>query len=157
MIYILVGPDGSGKTELAKRLVKDTKATYVKKQYAANKDEEINMLNDYCNAMTTALTENIVFDRAWYCEMVYGPVMRGTSVINEGDCEYLESVASSIGAIIIYCTEDPAVLWDRCQKRGEEYIKTFEQLQEIKHRYDDLLLNQSRMIPVVTYRIPAYD
>lgn len=148
MIIIIEGPDGSGKSTLAQKISKQTGYPIVHRSAPKSKDEKAQMMQMYKQAI--AESKNIIFDRCWYSEMVYGPVMRDASVISSEEMYRLELELCEVGALIIHCTGPVRTLWNRCQKRGEEYITTYEQFKELHSRYDKLM-KTPHLIPVVTY------
>lgn len=146
MIIILEGPDGSGKTTLANALAKQTK--YPIKHCVQPKPDESGMLGMYLNLIKS--NKNLILDRSWYSEMVYGPVMRGTSEISYPDMYLLEQALVKHGAIIIHCTDKPEVLWCRCAKRGEDYVTNYSTFEAIHKGFNELM-NVPHLVPVVKY------
>ena len=148
MIIIIEGPDGSGKTTLAKQLSQQTGWSIVHRSQPKSEEEKAQMMQGYIDALK--MGKNMIFDRCWYSEMAYGPTMRDESVISYPQMYALEALAAKHGALIIYCTDKPDTLWRRCQKRGEDYIihkadfidicEAFEEIMSVPHR-----------IPVVKY------
>jgi len=151
MIIMLEGPDGSGKTTLAKRLSKQTGYKVIRSVRPETDEEKTQMMNQYMRTIRTR--KNIIFDRCWYSEMVYGLVMRDASVISYPQMYDLERQLMKAGAMIIYCTDSKAALWARCQERGEDYIKDKVTFDKICDGYDQLF-SVPHYIPVVTYKCP---
>ena len=137
MIIILEGPDGSGKSTLAYKLAKQTKYLLMHRSKPESKKDNKNMMNEYLLAIKSG--KNMIFDRCWYSEMVYGEVMRDASVISYPEMYELEKLLCRAGAIIIYCTDKPETLWTRCTKRGEDYVTDFVTHKEICDKYDEVL------------------
>lgn len=147
MIIILDGPDGSGKTTLAKKIAQQTGYEYAHMSYPVDSEESAGMYNAYAQKLQH--TKNLVFDRAWYSEMVYGPIKRGISVISYYDMYALEALVAKSGGLIIHCTAPKKALLKRCATRGETFVSpaqivetcdAFEKLMAIPHN-----------IPVVRY------
>lgn len=152
MLIILTGPDGSGKSTLANKLAEQTGFEIehrTKPKDDAEKDAMMAMYRDL--AVTGA---DVILDRAWYCEMVYGDIMRDKSYISITQMYELEDLVSNNGGgIIIHCTDETNKLWNRCMERGEGYIQDYETLANIKHRYEWLMHFVPHTLPVVRYTI----
>ena len=152
MILILAGPDCSGKSTLAKQLSAQTGYPIQHRRKPKNQAEKDAMMAMYRNLAVTGT--DVILDRAWYCEMVYGDIMRDKSYINVDQMYELEVlVARNGGGIIIHCTDETNKLWDRCMERGEEYIQDYETLANIKYMYEWLMHSVPHTLPVVRYTI----
>ena len=152
MILILVGPDCSGKSTLAKQLSEQTGYPIQHRHKPKDQAEKDAMMDMYIRIAKSGA--NVILDRAWYCEMVYGDIMRDKSYISIDQMYELEDlVANNGGGIVIHCTDETNKLWDRCIERGEEYIQDYETLANIKHMYDWLMHFVPHTIPVVRYSI----
>jgi thymidylate kinase len=150
MFIIIVGPDGAGKTTLAKQLAKQTGFEIIKRNKPETEQEKKEMYENYCKIIMHK--NNVIFDRFAYCEKVYGSLMRDESIISDEQLKYLESLLSMKGAIVIHCTDNIDNLWDRCTTRGERYITDKDTLDKIRKAYIKLFSKQ-RLIPVVEYRV----
>lgn len=148
MIIIIEGIDGSGKTELAKQLSRQTKYPIIHRSNPKTEEEKQIMMGEYIQAIKN--NKNVIFDRCWYSEMAYGPVMRDASVISYPQMYDLEKLLARNGALIIYCTGQANALWLRCQKRGEVYITSKDNFTEIYNNYENIF-SSPHLIPVVRY------
>lgn len=147
MIIIIEGPDGAGKTTLAKYLNEGFNIPVLHRTKPKDEEEKKTMMRGYLDDIQEQ--RSIVWDRCWYSEMVYGPIMRDKSWISVKEMWDLER---SMGkALIIYCTGNVNTLWQRCKERGEDYIMSKEQLAKIKNGFDELFYDTYHFIPVVTY------
>lgn len=148
MIYILVGPDGAGKSTLAKLLSERTGFPIIKK------DKPLpNEVETYFATYVEELhkVDNVIYDRYAYCEPIYARCMGDRpSAISMEQLGHLEMLLSG-RAVIIHCTADIDDLWDRCTTRGEDYVDTVGKLLSIRQGYIDLLKSSS--LPVLEYRI----
>jgi thymidylate kinase len=149
MIIILEGPDGSGKSTLAEKLHKQTGYQVLHRTQPKTDEDKKRMMDEYVQVLKAG--KNIIMDRAWYSELVYGPVMRDTSVIDFTQMYALERLAAKNGAIIVHCTAPEATLWKRCLSRGEDYIKNREVFHAICKRFNTLMHEVPHLIPVFTY------
>lgn len=148
MIFIIEGPDGSGKSTLAEKLSKQTGYPVVHRSQPKTEEEKKRMMGQYLAAIDNG--KSIIFDRCWYSEMVYGPVMRDASVISYPEMYLLEEKLAKNGAIIIYCTDKPKTLWRRATKRGEDYVTDYDTFERICTGFD-VLMSVPHIIPVVKY------
>ena len=148
MIIIIEGPDGSGKTTLAEKFSKQTGYPIEHRSKPKNEEEKALMMGEYLHIAKSS--RNIILDRCWYSEMVYGKVMRDKSHIDFVQMYELERALDSHGAIIIYCTGPKAALWKRATSRGEDYITSRDDFNAICEEYDKIM-ECPHYVPVVKY------
>lgn len=153
MIYILEGPDGSGKTTLANKLIEMTGGHYYHFSYPRSKEEADRLFKTYYEKLTLLQHfSNSVIDRMWISTMVYGEILRGKSEVSTKQAERLERLIHR-EAMIFYCTGDVKTMWQRATRRGETYIQDFETFSKICSLYDDIMYNQKHLVPIFTYDI----
>ena len=159
MIYIIEGPDGAGKTTLVEQIRKSNYNAVVKHFGAPQTPEEAdNYYKVYAKAINDMHSDSevLIFDRSWYSDMVYGPVMRNRQEMTQEHADMLSAmVVARGGGIIIYCTAPIKVLWSRCQHRGETYLQNQAQLQAISIGYSKVMAENVRFLPVVRYDTAA--
>ena len=158
MIYIIEGPDGAGKTTLVEQIKKSHMNAKVLHFGAPQTPEEAdNYYKVYAEATNTMRDDEVlIFDRSWYSDMVYGPVMRNRHEMTQEHADMLSAmVVARGGGIIIYCTAPIKVLWSRCQRRGETYLQNQAQLQAISIGYSKVMAENVRFLPVVRYDTAA--
>jgi thymidylate kinase len=148
MIIIIEGPDGSGKTTLAKTLSEKTGWPIIHRSAPKSEEEKKAMKVMYHSLI--AENTNAILDRCWYSEMAYGPTMRDESVISYPEMYELEKCILANGALLIYCTSDKQTLWKRCQQRGEDYVMHLADFVDICEAYDEIM-SVPHLIPVVKY------
>lgn len=148
MIIIIEGPDGSGKTMLAEKISKQTKYPIIHRSQPKSEEEKKRMMGEYLQLVRS--NKNCILDRCWYSEMAYGPVMRDASVLSYPQMYELEEQLAKTGAIIIYATGPKAALWQRCQRRGEDYVTSRDNFNAICENFD-AIMNVPHYIPVVRY------
>lgn len=156
MIYIIDGPDGAGKSTLAKRIHEASPGSEILHFGAPQTEEEANNYwQVYMNALNKAADHTIIFDRSWYSDMVYGPVMRGKEEMTDMHRQCLEHAVRSLGGgLVIYCTGVQRKLWSRCLQRGETYIKNGDQHKAICQKYDEVMHSITRL-PIIVYNTTA--
>lgn len=148
MIIIIEGPDGSGKTTLAETISRQTKYPIIHRSKPESEEEKKIMMGEYLQVIKS--NKNAIFDRCWYSEMAYGPVMRDASVISYPQMYELEEMLAKNGAIIIYATGHKGALWQRCTRRGEDYVTSRNDFEAICANFDEIM-KVPHHIPVVRY------
>lgn len=152
MKFIIEGTEGAGKSRLAKRLAMQTGATVIHRSKPKDEYERQQMTESYIRQVQEP--GDAIFDRCWYSELVYGPIMRDQSYMTIGQMLDLEKlIVLNGGGIIIHCTDEEHLLWHRCQTRGEDYIKDRNTLHRLKWAYEDLFHKQQHVLPVVRYEL----
>lgn len=151
MIIIIEGPDGAGKTTLANYLSKQLGYPIKHRSKPKTEEEKQQMSQSYIDDIKS--NQNIIWDRCFYSEMVYGPIMRDQSYISMAQMHEMEQMLKFTGALVIYCTDETWNLWERCNTRGETYITSVEQIDAIKTAYDKLMLHRNHFIPVTVHRM----
>ena len=115
-LTIFEGVDGAGKTTAAKEYADEIKARYV--HFPALKEVRISLPRLYVEAMLPALLgyQDVVFDRSWYSEPIYGEVFRaGANRVGTASCLMLERLAMRCGGVVVNC--DPG--WDAIRRSYE--------------------------------------
>lgn len=135
MNFLIEGPDGSGKTTLAKNISQLYGHEIIHNSYPKTIDEGKNMKQYYIDLMKR---DNIVIDRGWWSEFVYGTVVRNNTWLSTIDVNELTEIFLNNGHMVIYCTGNVDELWDRCILRGEKYVKNFKTYQQIHTLYDSM-------------------
>lgn len=118
MIIIFEGPDGSGKTTLARATVDllaqadlDRPALYVHASAP-----ERHPLVEYTSPIRPG--RNYVIDRWHLGEMIYGPAYRGKAGLTKEQFWAVEQYLYDMGAILIHCNGPADVLARRIRVRG---------------------------------------
>lgn len=141
MNIIIEGPDGAGKTTLANQL-----ALLLNLQIKHFGPPQPNSSQFYMYRGLVLDMHDTILDRAWYSDMVYGPIFRGKAEISIDFMNVLEYGCDD--TIVIYCTGPVELMWQAAQERGESYVTSYNQFVEICERYDDLMLRKSHSIPI---------
>ena len=152
MIYILEGPDGSGKTTLANKLVEMAGCPYYHFSYPRSQEEADNLFKTYYEKLVILNGRDSVIDRMWISTMVYGEILRGKSEVSTKQAERLERLIRR-DAMIFYCTGPVHLMWQRATQRGETYIKDYETFNRICAKYDEIMYHHRHLVPVFTYCI----
>lgn len=94
MIVIVEGPDGSGKSTAAENL-----EGFETVHFGPVDDP----FREYMDALKAARGRDVVFDRIWPSEVVYGDVLRDGSRLDEGHLRILRREALSQGVVMVKC------------------------------------------------------
>lgn len=128
-IVILEGPDCTGKSTLARKLVETFNGVYIHATWSeqlarAMWDYHLQIVNDAVRQCDDRL---VVVDRLWLSEVIYGAVYRGGSKIpHEG--RMLDRILRSYGALNVICLpESPEsgakAIFESAKKRDEMWEK----------------------------------
>lgn len=164
MIIILEGPDGGGKDTVIKTILKQypTATCY---HFGIPRSGEDQLLRYAIPLLEHRRGDTLIFNRSWYSEFVYGPIMRNQSELQPRDSTLLDNIAISKDICrIIYAYADPDILWHRCKAKGEDYVTNREVLNLISAYYQHIMDTlPSSFIPITWldtefYRVSAvYD
>lgn len=154
MIYVIEGNEGGGKSIFAEYLSSVLNVPIRHRSKPKNKKEKDQMMFDYLDDIAKSDKQDIIWDRSFYSEIVYGNVMRDSSVISEDQMYILEKfMKQNGGAIVYYCSSPIMEQWKRAQERGEEYITEFADFEKIYSAYESLFTNTKHLIPIVEYNV----
>lgn len=140
-LVILEGPDGAGKSTLAARLVKDLDARYVHLGPLPGVSQ--GLARFYLEAMLPALLgyQNVVMDRSWISEPIYGDVHRGgEDRVGPIYARMLERVALRCDPLLVLCLPDlPTCTANYRARKGQELLRHEEDLASVWRAYRQLL------------------
>lgn len=146
MIYIIEGPDGTGKTTLAHALAKKTNAAILHCSY----NKEWNMRAYHKTMFTTAevLNQfgiNTILDRWAPSEAVYSKVFRDGESYNTN--ELIQRYASDTDVKWIYCWNENVV--DNHIRNSKNREEMFNDMAKIAEEFEDYI--NSSKLPWVSY------
>lgn len=140
MIIALEGIDGAGKTTLANKLEAALTPKSRRVTRLARGAPRGPVLAEYEDDIATHVpgsSTHIICDRWHLGELVYGPVLRGESRLDEAKTRHVEMVMRGRGAVVVYLDIDPDVAASRITARGDDLI-TPDMLPGLKKMYDEL-------------------
>jgi thymidylate kinase len=130
---ILEGPDAAGKTTLAKEL-ELCGFKYIHNGPPAPGDP------GYADQLREADGKLIVFDRFHIGEIIYGPLLRGKSLVSDEEWEKLDIEIERMGGVIVICLPTWRQVLDGWAARENiEHIQKYDQLRESYTQYRRLI------------------
>lgn len=135
MILLIEGPDGTGKSTLIRKLLERLnnarQFTGVPSDWPMQKEYWDSFMYNVNDEQTIA-----IIDRCFISELVYRSI-KNDKPCNISASEALELLNKSY-VKIIYCHTDNA--YEFAKLRGEDYVKTSEEANEIENMYKYLML-----------------
>lgn len=150
-LTILEGPDGAGKTTLAK--------SYKALEYVHFGPPPKGRLGAWWQYLELLVDlwdhprpEGVIVDRFIHGELIYGPILRGETDLTWSHIRMLERVLMGMNARLIICLPPWDIVKYNWQQRPEqELVKTEAQLWEIYQFYMQLLGSRQGMLPRHVY------
>ncbi len=133
---ILEGCDGVGKTTLANLLIyRGYKSLHF------NYDPSLSIKEKYQKILSKDYGENIVLDRSFISEMVYGPLKRGYSRLSDHDFSELLQLLNKRGGRVVLLDAASEVIQHRLQKRNDASDKNMDinLITNIRNLYKQIL------------------
>lgn len=160
MIIALEGPDLSGKSTTARQLMSVAPNRELLKKgppspYETIMYEYLKPLSDRADALTNDKI-TLVLDRWHIGELVYGPLLRGKSLLSAQQADYIDMVLQSFGCHFFHVTAPLNVLEDRYDIRGDGLIKR-DQLEKIWATYITELTTRRPHWVMVTPSLPSWE
>lgn len=154
MITIIEGPDACGKTTLAKSVAFEDHI------YAHQGPFQNDVLNETIehvrrHEMTAGalLTpRNVVFDRLHLGELVYGPLLRGESLLDNVEFRMIERYLLSLQGVMVVALPPLSVMlenWERTRTEREELVTRRGQMIAVYDLYHALMHRPD--VPVIVY------
>ena len=144
-MLIIEGIDGVGKTTLVEYL----QSCGMKKFHFDYDSKNMDLLSKYMKVLSADGTE-LVLDRSFVSEMVYGPVIRNICKLSLDDYTKLLIAYKNAGAKIIYLTAPKEVLLKRRNDDKSDYEVITNHYEELNNKYDEIMEYSSKFIDVIT-------
>lgn len=143
-MLIIEGIDGVGKTTLVEYL-----QSYGMKKYHFDYDSKnMDLFTKYMKVLLEDNSE-LVLDRSFISEMVYGPVIRNKCKLSIEDYTKLLVAYKNTGAKIIYLTAPKDVLLKRRNDEKSDYEIITNYYEELNKKYDEIMEYSSNFIDVI--------
>lgn len=137
-VLILEGPDGAGKTTLARKIADETGAVV---WHEGPPPPGRDQLQHYASEILRALRAKrpVIFDRCHLGEYVYGPVARGEDTLTSWGVRLLKRLLRANNILCMICLpEYETCLRNWKRRQGEEYLKNEARFHEVYYRYKGL-------------------
>lgn len=148
-LTILEGPDGAGKTTLAKETYKDHEYYHLGPP-PRGKDSAFWQCAELLRRLEVDVSPDrkVVIDRFCYGELIYGPVLRGGTDLSWAHVRMLERVLLGLEASLVICLPPFKHVQENWQKnRDNELIQSVEDLWKVYNFYMTQLTHQVQLIP----------
>lgn len=146
-IYIFEGSDKVGKTTAANQLSKERGIPIIKCSQPTG-----DPYREYVEKIL-ALTEDVIFDRFLYGELVYGPLYRKRSQLNDIKVYNLELLLQVRDTMIIHCNAKIDFVKKKFISENETFTRQ-EDIEKILNGYKELF-KSPRLLPVIHRTIPT--
>lgn len=143
-MIILEGIDGAGKTTVADYLNQNGYSTYHFTYDKKNKnieDKYINLLDEE--------TQNMVLDRSFVSELVYGPVLRHSCKLNREQLEKILTRYKQVNPIVLYFKANKEDILQRRIKDEKDYQMLTINYDALNNRYEKVIRVISKYLNVI--------
>lgn len=123
-VIILEGPDGSGKTWVAKKLHQELGFRYLHEGVPPPGTTSAVLFSHYLSTLWKALRGDrpVVLDRHYLGELIYGPVMRQRSLLSETQRRLIERLVFSHGAKVVICEPELLTCRNNWLRKRRDYV-----------------------------------
>lgn len=153
-MIIIEGPDNTGKTTLINQLVKNCGLKKAPLKFNPHDSKDVpKLIVNFYDGVIKYLTQditlkqsvNIVWDRLYFSELVYGPLKRGTLGFTPDQEEVLPELIKYLNPLVIICITD---LWTikKNLKERKQYMKENE-IEKVVKGYVDIYLKLEEFTP----------
>lgn len=137
---VLEGPDGSGKTTCAKKLVERYGFKYV---HEGPPPAECDRLAYYASKLLAASRSKkpIIMDRMHLGEIVYGPICRGNSFLGYTGMRLLDRLTNARGIYVVIMLPPFEICeqnWLQTYREGRDYVQRKERFKDIYYHFKGL-------------------
>lgn len=151
-ITIFEGPDGAGKTTLAKAYAKATGAKYLHFDALRGIRHGAALMRHYADSMMPAVLghQDIVMDRCWLSEEPYAEAYhKEPGRLDSYYTRRLERLAMRCGAVVVLCLPPLDIVVDGfVARQSEEMMDNTDQISQVYHSYHH---NMTTHLPCVSY------
>jgi thymidylate kinase len=136
-VIIIEGADGSGKSTLAETLRRDHG---FRVQHTGKPDpswSSHDLFREHLMTLWRALLSDqpVVFDRHYLGEVIYGPIMRGRSLLSEIQVRLLERLCMAKDVKVVLCAPAFSTVLRNWQSKKEDYVTEQKKLEQIWTAY----------------------
>lgn len=143
-MIILEGIDGTGKTTVADYLNQNGYSTY----HFAYDEKNKNIVDKYIDLLNRK-TQNMVLDRCFISELVYGPVLRKSCKLNKEQLENILLKYKQVNPTVLYFKANKEDILQRRSKDKDDYQMLKSNYNELNNRYEKVIKVISRYLNVI--------
>ena len=144
-MIIIEGLDGVGKSTIVEKL-KEYGFTNLHYDYDKSSND---LLAKYTSVLKYQNLDNLIADRSFFSEMVYGSVLRGGSRISDDQFVELLKLYSNIGTKVIYLSSDKDILLKRRQDDEKDFTMLSDYYDTLNEQYKKIMGLSARYLPVL--------
>ena len=144
-MIIIEGLDGVGKTTLVNYFV--TKG--MEKHHFDYDVNNMDLYSKYIRVLSGNL--DVVLDRSFISEMVYGPVLRGKSKLDLEQYKKLLEEYQKIGTKIIYLTAPQEILLERRKDETKDFDMISKYYEELNFQYEAIMNYSEDYIDIIRF------
>lgn len=130
MLFLVTGPDNSGKTTLISKLEKDLGLPIAKRYHPLPPDSADDYYSYCCHLVQNAKFTHWLADRGIIDEFVYGPLLRGTVIFKD---------RWQINELLRLLNNDGYVQFILCQPPISNQLQTFGERDQLAGTLDSIL------------------
>ena len=155
MIIVFEGPDFAGKSTLARAIVEELgDSAHLIHHGPPSSEHVLSMYERDLRDYVPGSGKHLIFDRLHHGETIYGPLLRGKSLLTPAMQRHIDLLIASRGGVQILLCPSVQVLESRAE-RGDDLIDV-KQLTELHHEYTQLA-RKSHFDYVYTGATPLYE
>lgn len=148
-VIILEGPDGGGKTTLAKQLVEEG-FVY---RHEGPPPPGVDLVAHYLNLLNESIesTQDYVHDRLWLGERIYGPICRGIDKIGLEGQNLFNRIHTSNSVLHVICLPTFEVALENYSNKimeKNDYLKSMNKWKEVYEAYDSWIEHNQNSINI---------
>jgi len=146
VLAILEGVDGTGKSTLADMLHEQFNGDVERRSCGPPKKHVLEEYVADIETYTASLDHHVIYDRHYLGELIYGPLYRGGSQLDDAMKRYVELVLQARGAVVVIIHPGDGWLERTYGERGETFLKR-EHAELAKTKFARLCLTRGVITP----------
>lgn len=154
-MIIVEGCDNTGKSTLVELLLRRHSKLVLGPKRVGPPEDKQTFIDEIWETLSNAeRLKNVIFDRLYFSELVYGRVLRGKPFISYAEQKMIDQVLRYCQPLIIYCYQDPAIIRETFAERDQ--LPGEDKIEEILNEYTNVFLPWAnyRDFHIYDYRNP---
>jgi thymidylate kinase len=142
---VLEGVDGSGKSTLAERF-SHLRYHVIHCPYQPSYED----MYEHYRTFLQQVPHPVILDRSFIAEMVYGPVLRGSSRLSSHEFEELLRLLAAKNFVVFYLREKSSILRERLSQTLHAHHMVLQHLPKLITAYDHCMELVTACVPTYT-------